>query len=152
MFSRPSSFVSGIVLVGALSLLGACGGPGLPEPEAPAPPATGAAATVRPSQVPSGELTLQELLRGKTSGLEFIAQGDGTERIRIRGIGSMSQTPEPLVLVDNIEIPANQLRSALAGLTRDDIRKVDVLKDVASTSGYGMRAAGGVIIIYTTRR
>jgi TonB-dependent SusC/RagA subfamily outer membrane receptor len=53
--------------------------------------------------------------------------------------------------VDGIPTTAGQLQSALSGVLPEDIRQVDVLKDVASTSIYGMRGAGGVIII-TTRR
>lgn len=140
-------------LLGSVAFcLAGCGAKGLPEPASPQPGQTGAVSTIDTNQIPSGSLTLQELLRGKASGLEFITQADGSQRIQIRGMASIAQTPEPLIQVDGIEIPANQLSSALAGLTRDDIRKVEVLKDVASTSSYGMRAAGGVILITTTRR
>jgi TonB-dependent SusC/RagA subfamily outer membrane receptor len=48
-------------------------------------------------------------------------------------------------------VRGESLASALAGLIPEDIRRVDVLKDLASTSIYGMSGAGGVIII-TTRR
>jgi len=143
---------SAALLGSAVVLLAGCGGKGLPEPAVPQPDRSGAVSTVQSNQIPSGSLTLQDLLRGKASGLEFITQADGTQRIQIRGMASISQTPEPLIQVDGIEIPANQLSSALAGLTRDDIKRVDVLKDVASTSIYGIRAAGGVILIFTTRR
>jgi len=153
MYVKPSLLVAAALC--ALPVLSACGGRGLPSPEAPDPPATGAATTINANTIPSGSLTLQDLLRGKASGLEFISDGAGNERIQIRGIstiGQGTQNPQPLILVDNIEVPANQLSTALSGLTRDDIRKVDVLKDVASTSSYGMRGAGGVILIFTTRR
>lgn len=50
-----------------------------------------------------------------------------------------------------MQVSAGQLETALAGLTTADIRQIDVLKDVASTAIYGMRGAGGVILI-TTRR
>lgn len=143
---------SAALLGSAAVLLAGCGGKGLPEPDVPQPDRGGAVTTIQSSSIPSGSLTLQDLLRGKASGLEFITQSDGSQRIQIRGMASISQTPEPLILVDGIEIPANQLSSALTGLTRDDIKRVDVLKDVASTSVYGIRAAGGVILIFTTRR
>ncbi|NJD66769.1 MAG: hypothetical protein FIB00_16265 [Chloroflexi bacterium] len=148
------SWKSAAFLSGAVFCLAGCGSKGLPEPAAPQPDRTGAVSSINTSQIPSGSLTLQDLLRGKASGLEFITQGDGSQRIQIRGMASInpSQNPEPLILVDGIEIPANQLSTALAALTRDDIRKVDVLKDIASTSSYGMRAAGGVILITTSRR
>jgi TonB-dependent SusC/RagA subfamily outer membrane receptor len=60
--------------------------------------------------------------------------------------------PEPLFIVDGTEISPRDVESALAGLTRDDIKRVDVLKDLSSTAVYGTRGAGGVILITTTRR
>jgi TonB-dependent SusC/RagA subfamily outer membrane receptor len=98
----------------------------------------------------SQSVRLDELLRGRAAGLEVITQPDGSYRLKIRG--NPSQEQEPLVIVDGIEISTRNLDSALAGLNRDDIRQVEVLKDVASTSSYGMRAAGGVILITTKRR
>ena len=70
---------------------------------------------------------------------------------RIRGTNSLQNDRAPLFVVDGIQIPDHGVHTALAGLTPDDIRQVDVLKDVASTSIYGMRGSGGVILI-TTRR
>ena len=151
MFARLTKLAPAVALC-ALPFLGACAGQGLDEPKLPDPPREGASTTITTATVPSGSLSLRELLQGKAAGLEFVTQADGTERIQIRGIASINQTPEPLIQVDNIEVPANQLSSALAGLTRNDIRRVDVLKDVASTSSYGMRGAGGVILIFTNRR
>ncbi len=86
------------------------------------------------------------------AGLQVIHQTDGSTRFRIRGgPSSMLLDQDPLFIVDGIPIAAGNLDSALAGRTPDDIRQVDVLKDVASTSIYGSRGAGGVILI-TTRR
>jgi len=152
MLGDDMSWKSAVLLGGAALCLTGCGSKGLPDPAVPEPERTGAVSTIQTSQIPSGSLTLQELLRGKASGLEFITQADGGQRIQIRGTASINQTPEPLIQVDGIEVPMNQLGSALAGMTRDDIKRVDVLKDVASTSSYGMRGAGGVILIYTNRR
>ena len=66
-------------------------------------------------------------------------------------MGTVNEDREPLILVNNVEVPSRALESALSGLTRDDIKQVTVLKDVASTSVYGMRGAGGVILITTKR-
>jgi TonB-dependent starch-binding outer membrane protein SusC len=94
-----------------------------------------------------------ELLRGRAAGLEVIAKPEGGYLFRIRGVASASAVqPEPLFVVDGVKMSGNNLESALAGLTRDDIRQVDVLKDIASTSVYGIQGAGGVIIINTKRR
>ena len=71
--------------------------------------------------------------------------------MRIRGVNSMANDREPLLIVDGIPIRSGGISSALAGLLPEDIKRIDVLKDIASTSIYGMSGAGGVIII-TTRR
>src|SRR5512140_1803096 len=92
------------VLLGSAVCLAGCGGKGLPEPASPEPDRSGAVTTIQTSQIPSGSLTLQDLLRGKASGLEFITQADGSQRIQIRGMASIAQTPEPLIQVDGIEI------------------------------------------------
>lgn len=64
--------------------------------------------------------------------------------IRIRGhVGSVSGGSSPLILVDNVEIPNIQF------LNPNDIETVTVLKDAASASIYGSKAAFGVILITT---
>ncbi|MGH7575763.1 MAG: TonB-dependent receptor plug domain-containing protein, partial [Longimicrobiales bacterium] len=67
------------------------------------------------------------------------------------GDSSITGPQDPLFIVDGTPVDARAIETALAGLTRQDIRQVDVLKDVASTSIYGTRGVGGVIVI-TTRR
>ena len=110
---------------------------------------TSAVTSVDVGPVNGGPVSLEELLKGKVAGLQFVPAPDGGTTIRIRGAEPIH---EPLILVDGIETSSRDLHVALAGLTRDDIQKVQVLKDVASTSGYGMRAVGGVILISTRKR
>ena len=96
-------------------------------------------------------LAIEDLLRGKVAGLEIARVGNSI-RLRIRGTGSMLADQEPLVIVDDVRIQEGNVLNALAGLTRDDIKQVNVLKDVASTSIYGFRGAGGVIVVTTNAR
>jgi TonB-dependent starch-binding outer membrane protein SusC len=98
-------------------------------------------------------LRIEELLRGKVSGVQVLHRGDRVT-LRIRGDRALSpdQEREPLVIVDGVMIQEGNIANALAGLTPDDIKKIDVLKDVASTSIYGSRGAGGVILITTKAR
>ena len=160
-FLVPTRFVMTTLLVVA-----GCGGSGLP-PAGPKPgevddgygprPAdktTGAVSTV--SEKPPVPLRLEDLLRGKASGVQVITRADGKQILRIRG-GNPSLTPDqveqdPLIIVDGVPIAQDALSTALAGLTPEEIKQVDVLKDVASTSVYGTRGAAGVIVISTTRR
>ena len=90
-------------------------------------------------------------LQGISPGLTITNQTGGigtSSKIRLRGsIGSLSATEgtQPLILVDNVEVPDINLVSP------DDIESISVLKDAASASIYGTRAAWGVIIITTKK-
>jgi TonB-dependent starch-binding outer membrane protein SusC len=111
---------------------------------------TGAVTSLNEKQISTQPLKIEELLRGKVAGLQIV-NGPSGPSFRIRGTGSMMIDQEPLVIVDGVQIPTGNLNSALAGLHRDDIKGVTVLKDVASTSIYGGRGAGGVILITTKK-
>ncbi len=108
---------------------------------------TGAVATVEAEQlqaVPSGNVEQQ--LQGRVSGVTVITNGQpGTSSVvRVRGFGSLTNN-EPLYVVDGVPVDNTQF------LQPDDIESTTVLKDAASASIYGARAASGVIV-YTTKR
>ena len=146
-----------------LSIAG-CGSRGLPD-AGPAPgevevgydtqeeaKVTGAVTSLGADRSGNGQrLTVEELLKGKVAGLVIMRSRGGRPVFRMRGQSSLLNDKEPLFVVDGVPVDANGVDVALSGLTRDDIRQIDVLKDVASTSIYGSRGSGGVIII-TTRR
>lgn len=85
-------------------------------------------------------------LQGKIPGMTITMDGSpsGTGTVRIRGIGSFNSSRDPLYVIDGI--PTNQ---TLNSLNMNDIESMQVLKDAASASIYGSRAANGVIIITT---
>jgi TonB-linked SusC/RagA family outer membrane protein len=67
--------------------------------------------------------------------------GADAATIRIRGVGTLNNS-NPLVLVDGVEFP-------LGDINPNDIESISVLKDAASASIYGNRAANGVILVTT---
>lgn len=152
-------------LAGAIVLtVAACGGRPHPSP-APGPArdsvdvgygaqrkdkTTGAVAGLSDKEVTTRPLRIEQILRGRVAGLQVV-QGPNGPSFRIRGSGSMTIDQEPLFIVDGVQIPEGGVSSALAGLLPDDIKSVSVLKDVASTSIYGGRGAGGVILIATKK-
>ena len=85
-------------------------------------------------------------LQGKVPGMTITSNGSpsGTGSIRIRGIGSFNASQDPLFIIDGVPTTAS-----LNSLNMNDIESMQVLKDAASASIYGSRAANGVIIITT---
>ncbi|MFD2965781.1 SusC/RagA family TonB-linked outer membrane protein [Sphingobacterium bambusae] len=77
--------------------------------------------------------------------------------IRIRGVNSISLNASPLIVIDGVPVTSGQVSSTrasnnpLADINPNDIESISVLKDAASTSIYGSRAAGGVILVTTKR-
>lgn len=85
-------------------------------------------------------------LQGKVAGMTVTSDGSpsGVGTVRIRGIGSFNSSQDPLYVIDGV--PTN---ASLNSLNTNDIESMQVLKDAASASIYGSRAANGVIIITT---
>ncbi|MDD4428107.1 MAG: TonB-dependent receptor [Paludibacter sp.] len=86
-------------------------------------------------------------LQGMLSGVTVVntsgQPGTNNTSIRIRGLGTIGNA-NPLVLVDGVEGDMNTLNP-------EDIQSVSVLKDAASASIYGARAANGVILVTTKK-
>jgi TonB-dependent starch-binding outer membrane protein SusC len=112
---------------------------------------TGAVTTLSEKDIAVRPLQIEQLLRGKVPGLQIIRNGAAIS-FRLRSTSSMTVTQDALVVVDGVPIQTGNEANALAGLTADDIKQVNVLKDVASTSIYGLRGAGGVIVITTKKQ
>jgi TonB-dependent SusC/RagA subfamily outer membrane receptor len=108
----------------------------------------GAVTTLTESDMSARPLRIEEMLRNKIPGIAISGSGNAL-RLRLRGTNSMLLEQEPLVIVDDVMIQTGNISNALAGLSGEDIVQVSVLRDIASTSIYGSRGAGGVILIKT---
>lgn len=87
-----------------------------------------------------------QALQGKLPGVNVTAQDgrpDATISIRVRGGGSISQTNDPLYIVDGFPV------GSITDIPAAQIESIDVLKDASATAIYGSRGANGVIIITT---
>lgn len=108
---------------------------------------TGAVTTVDTKMLQARPITdVGRGLQGVVPGLSITtASGDlGRDpKITLRGVrGSLNGGgAQPLILLDNVEIESIQM------INPDDIESISVLKDAASTSIYGTRAAWGVVLI-----
>lgn len=122
---------------------------------------TGAIAKVDGADLENKPFTsVDQMLQGKVAGLQSTSptgQPGGIQQVRIRGIGSITAGAAPLYVVDGIPINSgdvsrlNNTSNALAGINPNDIESISVLKDAASASIYGSRAANGVILITTKK-
>lgn len=111
---------------------------------------TGSVSTIDTEEIEKLNVTqTSQLLTGQVSGLTVLQNsgqpGKDKVDIRIRGLGTFSGAGNnPLVLVDG-------LASSLDNVDFNDIANISVLKDAASASIYGARAANGVILIETKK-
>ena len=89
---------------------------------------------------------VSQALQGKLAGVSVVSQ-DGrpgaSVSIRVRGGGSISQSNDPLFIVDGFPV------SSISDIPADQIVSIDVLKDASSTAIYGARGANGVILVTT---
>ena len=105
------------------------------------------------SVVSVGELAKQnennpiKAMQGRVPGMNISADGapSGSATVRIRGIGTLNNN-DPLYIIDGVPTKAG-----MHELNGNDIESIQVLKDAASASIYGSRAANGVIIITTKK-
>lgn len=95
-------------------------------------------------QVAQASNLLQGLAPGVTVQQQSGKPGADGASIRIRGLSSIYAGQGPLVMVDGVV-------SSMDNLDPNSIESISVLKDAASTSIYGSRAANGVILIQTKR-
>lgn len=132
---------------------------------------TGSISSVKASELNLSTPTLSQALVGKVAGVQ-VAQVSGAPysgaKIRVRGIGSINASSEPLYVIDGYPVGGNVSQgqgnggSSTSGynpgtagndifINPDDIESIEILKDAASAAIYGSRASGGVVLITTKR-
>jgi len=109
---------------------------------------TGSASTIKADALEDLHVsTVSQALAGAAPGIQ-IASASGTPgseaSIRIRGIGSISASQEPLIVLDGVPYEGD-----LGSIPTQDIESLTVLKDAAANSMYGARGANGVILVTT---
>ena len=108
---------------------------------------TGSVATVNNkalAEVPVASAS--EALTGKMAGVQVTTtegSPDAEVKIRVRGGGSITQSNDPLYIVDGFPV------ESISDIPATDIEDITVLKDASSTAIYGSRGANGVILVTT---
>ncbi|MCD7899535.1 MAG: TonB-dependent receptor [Bacteroides sp.] len=106
---------------------------------------TGAVASVKGEEIAANPVSnVAQALQGRLPGVNVTSQ-DGrpgaTISVRVRGGGSITQSNDPLYVVDGFPV------SNINDIPASEIESIDVLKDASSTAIYGARGANGVILI-----
>ena len=89
-----------------------------------------------------------EALQGKLAGVQITTtegSPDAEMKIRVRGGGSITQSNDPLYIVDGFPV------DNISDIPTTDIEDITVLKDASSTAIYGTKAANGVLLITTKK-
>lgn len=107
---------------------------------------TGSVASVSGKEIAATPVAnVAQAMQGKLPGVSIVSQ-DGRPgadvAIRVRGGGSISQSNQPLVIIDGIP-------GSLNDVPGDQVESINVLKDASSTAIYGARGANGVILVTT---
>ncbi len=87
---------------------------------------------------------VSEALAGSMAGVS-VSSNDGSPdaQIRVRGGSSVTQSGEPLYIVDGLPV------NSISNIPANEIENVSVVKDASATAIYGARAANGVVIVTT---
>ena len=109
---------------------------------------TGSVASVSGEQITAIPVAnVAQALQGRLPGVSVTSQDgrpDASISIRVRGGGSISQSNDPLILIDGV--PGN-----ISDIPSEMVESIDVLKDASSTAIFGARGANGVILVTTKR-
>lgn len=121
-------------------------GPGSAQP--PATPAPTQQAAPQPGIVDGSNKTLAELFHGRAG--VAVTQVSGGVKLQIRGAQNHDGTPaSPLYVIDGLPI---QPPDGVLSINPNDVLKIEILKDDASTLIWGERAVNGVVKITTKRK
>jgi TonB-linked SusC/RagA family outer membrane protein len=107
--------------------------------------------------------TIADVLTARVPGVS-IQQGTQTgsgQRIRVRGVSSMSLSNEPIFVIDGIRLSSNNASTAfgngganfsrLGDISPEDIENIEIVKGPSAATLYGTDAANGVIVITTKK-
>ncbi len=119
---------------------------------------TGAVTSVSAESIEQSVPTsIDQVLQGRAAGVQLQQNSGapgGSSSIRIRGVSSLTESNEPIFVIDGVIIDnttGSGSQNALSAINPSDIVSLDVLKDASATAIYGSRAANGVIIVTTKR-
>lgn len=109
---------------------------------------TGAISSLSEKDISKVSVTgLDQAMQGRIPGVQVTqnsGEPGGSVSVKIRGVGSLNSTTQPLYIVDGIP-----LAGGLNVINPNDIERIDVLKDASAAAIYGSRATNGVVLVTT---
>ena len=93
-------------------------------------------------------MSVEQLVITHVPGATLTRARDGHPVIRLRAENTILGDPEPLIVVNDVPLDPN-VSGNLSAIDTHDIATIEVLRDAAATSLYGLRGANGVILIRT---
>ncbi len=110
---------------------------------------TGSVGIVTADDLTPNSFNALQGLRGKVAGVNIFTNSgapSGSNRVVIRGTGSLNASTDPLFIVDGVA-----MEDGINFLNPNDIESIEVLKDASATAIYGARGANGVVLVTTSR-
>ncbi|MFI5187417.1 MAG: SusC/RagA family TonB-linked outer membrane protein, partial [Chitinophagales bacterium] len=109
--------------------------------------------------------SIDQALQGRAANVyvtQSSAQPGAAASVLIRGFNSLTQTSQPLYVIDGVQFKPNEISddpynhpsgysNLLSGLNPDDIETINILQGPAATAIYGAVGANGVVMITTKR-
>lgn len=109
----------------------------------------GSVTSIQPGELKIPASNLTTAMAGQIAGMIAYQRsgqpGQDNSSFFIRGVTTFGYKQDPLILIDNVELTADDL----ARLQVDDIASFSILKDASATALYGARGANGVILVST---
>ncbi len=90
----------------------------------------------------------EQLLHGQVAGVTVLNRPGGGFSVEIRGTNSFMGGTEPLYIVDGMPV-LHRTGNGLSWLNTQDIKKIEIIKDIDGKALYGARGANGVVLITT---
>jgi TonB-linked SusC/RagA family outer membrane protein len=111
---------------------------------------TGSASVLKADKIAERSVSnVSNALAGQVAGVQVTSSSGApgaSATIRVRGIGSMNASNDPLYVVDGIPFDGS-----ISSINPADIESMTVLKDASANAIYGSRGANGVILITTKK-
>lgn len=119
---------------------------------------TGSVGSVSAAELEKRPVTsVEQALSGTVAGVDVTLNSGrpgAAPRVRVRGSTSVSNTNDPLYVVDGVILNVERMQGsahAISFIDPSNIASIDVLKDASATAIYGARGANGVVLITTKK-